>query len=251
MLKHYLREYLRARPLFLSLIRAKEASLYEAYLPFKGPVLDVGAGDGFFARTVFKTIDVGLDVAQSRMEEARGLGVYKKLVAYDGVHFPFKDKMFTTVVSNCVLEHVPGLREVIRESYRVLKPGGKLIVTVMARPWEEHLVGALVMGNTYRNYMRRKQVHLNLLTAQQWRSAFTKAHFRIENEIGYLSPASCKLIDICHYLSVPSLVTYVLFKKWMLFPALVVLYPVSLLVRILRPNVALNDSGAIFFVLGK
>ena len=43
---NYLSIYLRHRPLFLSLIRAKEAAMFQKFLPLKRPALDVGCGDG-------------------------------------------------------------------------------------------------------------------------------------------------------------------------------------------------------------
>tara|TARA_Y100000310_G_scaffold343993_1_gene454426 strand:+ start:3221 stop:3886 length:666 start_codon:yes stop_codon:yes gene_type:complete len=42
---------------------------------------------------------------------------------------PLKDSQFDYVVATEVFEHMPELDKVISESFRVLKPGGKLIVT--------------------------------------------------------------------------------------------------------------------------
>lgn len=250
-IQQYLLNYLQNRPLFLSLIRAKEAELFSRFFPLKTPVLDVGVGDGFFARLVFKNIDVGLDVADSRMNEAQKLNVYKKLVAYDGKIFPFKTNSFATIVSNCVLEHVSSLSEVISEMYRVLKPGGKAIISVMAKPWEENLVGSLFLGNSYKQYMRDKQVHLNLFTLEDWKKAFKKPGFKVEIVTGYLDPQACKLIDIAHYLSIPSLITYKLFGKWVIFPGLSQIYPTKWLTKIINRDVSPEKSGAIFFILQK
>ena len=141
--------YLQNRPLFLSLIRVKEAELFTRFMPYKEPILDVGCGDGFFAQTVFNTVSIGLDVPQSRINEAYKSDVYKKLVQYDGVKFPFPNNSFPTVISNCVLEHINDVDRIIKEMYRVLAPGGFCIVTVMAKPWEEHLFGSIFIGNSY------------------------------------------------------------------------------------------------------
>jgi len=53
--------YLLERPLFLAVLLAKEAELYQSRFPLKHPVLDVGCGDGFFAWIAFRKtkIDVG------------------------------------------------------------------------------------------------------------------------------------------------------------------------------------------------
>ncbi len=257
-IEYFFKEYFKNRPLFLSLIRAKEAFLYQKYLPFKSPILDIGCGDGFFAKTVLGQqwskgiIAVGLDIADSRIEEARGLGMYKKLVIYDGLKMPFANRSFNTVVSNCVLEHIPDLDGTLKEIYRVLKPGGLFITTVMAKPWEENLFGSMILGKWYKDWMRKKQVHLNLFTRQSWDQAFRRAGFRISSTVGYLSPSACKLIDLCHYLSLPSLITYKISGKWVLWPKISEkIYPIDYLVKIINEKVNTDKSGAIFYVLNK
>ncbi|OGG13161.1 hypothetical protein A3D77_00340 [Candidatus Gottesmanbacteria bacterium RIFCSPHIGHO2_02_FULL_39_11] len=279
-LNFFLKSYLHERPFFLSLIRAKELSLYEKYVHFKGKILDVGCGDGFFAKVLFTknpgdqshngiprhapgaarddiiSHDVvsltGLDIKESRMEEAKALNVYDKIVEYDGERMPFKPNTFDTVFSNCVLEHVEKLDEVLKETYRILVKGGIFIAPVMAKPWEENLVGSLLFGNSYKAWMRKKQVHVNLLTSEEWDRHFKKAGFKIEKKEGYLSPRACMLMDAAHYLSVPSLISRILFKRWVLFPSLTVkLYPFNYIEKILTEPVEVSKSGAIFYVLKK
>ncbi len=287
-LEFFLKAYLKQRPLFLSLIRARELELFTnvirnsfarpglTKLKLLQPILDVGCGDGFFMKILaFEAMQggtlqeiVGLDLPGSRMEEARKLNIYKKLVEFDGVKMPFASESFNTIISNCVLEHVEKLPELLQEICRVLKPGGRFITSVMARPWEENLVGAMLMGNSYKNYMRRKQVHLNLLTRDEWRAAFKQAKLYVSlhpqlrqdhvgqegyggrGEIGYLSPNACRLIDVCHYLSIPNLISYKLFGCWVLTPGFPA-YPVRWLSKILSEPVDPDKSGAIFFVLEK
>ncbi len=265
-LQYFLKQYLQERPLFLSLIRAKEAFLYQKYLPFKKPVLDIGCGDGMFAKLSFankfkvqsskfkvneRIIDIGLDVKDSRIEEAKRLGVYKKLVIYDGVKIPFPDNYFSTIVSNCVLEHVTHLDSVISEAYRVLKPGGVFLTTVMAAPWEEYLFGSIFLGSWYQNWMRKKQVHLNLYNHKNWDKEFKKSGFRIVGKVGYLDQKASRLIDFCHYLSIPSLISYKLFKKWVLWKYFVDYYPLKNLANSISDNVNPDKSAALFYLLRK
>jgi SAM-dependent methyltransferase len=98
-------------------------------------VLDVGCGDGHFAGACLvpsygARIDVGIDPAFASVREAHDAGVYRMALACGGQALPFADGSFPTVVSNCVLEHIPPLDETLREIHRVLAPGGKLIITV-------------------------------------------------------------------------------------------------------------------------
>ena len=48
----------------------------------------------------------------------------------DGHFLPFKDNTFDAVISEAVLEHVHSPNRVVREIYRVLKPGGYICVAV-------------------------------------------------------------------------------------------------------------------------
>src|SRR3989344_9286180 len=210
----YLKEYLCNRPLFLSVLRAKEAYFYKEYLPLVRPVLDYGCAEGFFAKVAWGgEIDVGLDIANSRISEVVR-GVYKKVVTYNGRVIPFKNNYFGTAVSNSVLEHVDGVSKALFEINRVLKPKGKFLTTVMAAPWENYLLGAKIFGNVYKKYMRQKQVHINLLKRREWDLLFKKAGFKIVKTIGHLDRGTSGLIDFLHYVSIPSLISYKLTGKW-------------------------------------
>ncbi len=253
-LKYFLQKYLQERPLFLSLIRAKEAELYQKHLPLKKPTLDIGVGDGFFAKVTFgnSLVDVGLDLPDSRIDEARKFGIYKKLIIYDDGKIPFSSRSFQTVVSNCVLEHILNLELTINEVYRVLRPGGIFLTTVMAKPWEENLFGAKILGDFYKRWIRKKQIHKNLFTVEEWDKTFQKAGFHISSRVGYLSPKACQLIDICHYLSIPSLISYKLLGKWVFLPQIAqYIYPIKYFSQILSQKVLANQAGAIFYVLQK
>lgn len=259
--------YLRNRPLFLSVLRAKEAYLYRNFLPLKKPVLDFGCGDGFFAKIAFShkskilnpkskfnenIIDVGLDIRESRIKEAKAQGIYKKILIYDGKVIPFKKGSFATVVSNSVLEHVSDLDQTLSEISRILKPNGKFLTTVMTGKWEDYLWGVKIFGGAYKNYMRRKQVHVNLLSRTDWDEKFKKAGFRIVRKIGHLDKFSSGLIDFLHYVSIPSLISYKLTGKWVILPKISdFIYPKEFLIDMTKNNVAPDSSGALFYELEK
>ncbi len=247
-MKDYLQKYLRERPLFLALIRAREVLLFSQLPRFGKPILDLGCGDGFFAKIAFGKLDVGVDVEDSRISEVQD-GTYGKIVTYDGKKLPFDDKSFGTVVSNCVLEHIPNIDQVLRETGRVTKPGGRFVTTVMTASWEKNLVGSVLLGNAYVTWMKKKQVHFNLLSSAQWEEKFKKAGFEVVQKTGYLSPAACRLMDIAHYISVPSLITRTIFGKWVLWPTLTKWYPLDYFIKIMNTPVSAEKSGAIFWVL--
>src|SRR5215204_5868356 len=80
------------------------------------PVLDIGCGDGHFASIAYdEPIDVGLDPMERDLREAasRRPDVYKALVRGSATSLPFGDGSFATVVSNCVIEHIPDVNRTL------------------------------------------------------------------------------------------------------------------------------------------
>lgn len=247
-LSFFLDKYLRERPAFLALLRAKEAWLYQKYLPLNKPVVDLGCGDGFFGQTALGGADYGVDLPDSRIKEVKP-GIYKKLIIYDGNNIPLADRTAATVVCNSVLEHAENLDRILNEAYRILKPGGYLIAPVMAKPWEDYLLGVKISGESYKNWMRKKQQHFNLLNGRGWETRFKKAGFKLEEKTGHMNPLMCTWIDLLHYVCLPNLVWYKLTGKWT--PVRINLWPTKWLSNLAKENVDPNISGGIFFVWKK
>ena len=97
-----------------------------------GRLLDVGCGIKPY-RSLFKVTEyVGLDI-DSPVARQRGVAD----VFYSGQGFPFEARSFDAVLCNQVLEHVFNPDEFLAEIERVLRPGGKLLLTVPF-VWDEH-----------------------------------------------------------------------------------------------------------------
>lgn len=99
-------------------------------------ILDCGSGYGFVLRVLLELTEnsiVGLEYQQERVDETRAfLGDNERLtlVQGDAMALPFPDHAFDHVVCSEVLEHLPDDTRAVQELYRVLKPGGTLVVTV-------------------------------------------------------------------------------------------------------------------------
>lgn len=216
-----IRQYLKFRPTFYAYLRPQEANLfYERIDKMKGPILDFGSGDGFFASTIFKKrfIDVGLDIAESRMQESPKTRMYKKLTTYDGITIPFSANTFGTIISNCVFEHIPHIEKSVQEMYRVTKKKGLLMTTVMCSTWSDNLLGGKLIGRPYINWFNSFQHHDSLLSKAEWTRLFRKSGYEIVEAVDYLYEKAAQKTELYHYLSFLSLVTYVLFKRWKLTP---------------------------------
>jgi ubiquinone/menaquinone biosynthesis C-methylase UbiE len=100
-------------------------------------VLEIGCGTGFFivnlwqaglVRQAFAT-DISQGMVEVCKRNARNVGL-KNLEgrAADAEALPFKTGMFDLVVGHAVLHHLPDVPASLRECYRVLKPGGSLVI---------------------------------------------------------------------------------------------------------------------------
>ncbi|MDH7476279.1 MAG: class I SAM-dependent methyltransferase [Microgenomates group bacterium] len=246
----FIKKYLENRPAFFSFIRPQEAFyFYKNQDLIKSPVLDFGCGDGFFANLVFGKgkIDVGLDLINNpRVNEALKNKIYKKIILYDGLKIPYKNNHFKTVISNCVLEHIPKIDFSLKEIYRIIKPNGYFLTTVMTDNWEKYMFGKKILGKKYLEWLRKKQEHFNLLSFNQWSNKFKKIGFKIEKIDGYIDKKNAQFLELMHFVSFDSLVSYQLFKKWVLFPKLNSLLYFKLALKNIKLKLPRSNSQAIF-----
>lgn len=99
-----------------------------------GKILDVGCGKKPYQKLfVGATEYIGMDIENPGHDHAHeNIDVF-----YDGKIFPFPDRSFDSVLTNQVFEHVFNPSEFLSEIYRVIKPGGFLLLTVPFI-WDEH-----------------------------------------------------------------------------------------------------------------
>ena len=99
-----------------------------------GRVLEIGTGTGYGIDIIAPNVEHFVTMDKTRSEE---LGVIPANVEFkEGVvpPLPFADESFDYVVSFQVIEHIKRDKEFVREVYRVLKKGGKFIVSTPNRP---------------------------------------------------------------------------------------------------------------------
>ena len=138
--------------------------------------------------------------------------------------------------------------------HRVLQPGGKLITTCMAKPWEDYLLLGRIFGDGFKKWFRKVQVHINLLSRDEWIEQFTKAGFTVRTEVGYITPACTVRSELCHFLAVPNLLLYKLFGQWTIFKGKSLwsgLTESAARVDHKAINFPANQAGAIFYILEK
>jgi len=106
----------------------RAANLIERYKK-RGRLLDVGAGFGFFLSEMKERgwDVVGVEISQKALAYAKdrlGLTVYPGPL--ERIGFPEND--FDVVSGFYVIEHLPRPMEFLQECYRILKPGGLLLL---------------------------------------------------------------------------------------------------------------------------
>jgi arsenite methyltransferase len=126
-------------------------------------ILDIGVGPGFLAAEIAAVVGSsglvdGVDMSESMLALARArCGGTVRLRTGEATRLPYGDGEFDAAVSTQVLEYVADIAAALAETYRVLRPGGRLVVLDtdwdsivwrngdaerMARvlaAWEEHL----------------------------------------------------------------------------------------------------------------
>ena len=103
-------------------------------------ILDVGCGTGMNHSTLAKFGTVfSVDTASEALTYTRHRGV-DRLACCDVQHLPFVSESMDLVTALDVLEHTDDDLEALREVRRVLKPSGRVLVTVPAYGflWSEH-----------------------------------------------------------------------------------------------------------------
>ena len=230
---YFVEQHLRTVPVHRAIIRATEARLF-ATVDLPRPLLDVGCGDGDFAAQVRAApVDAGIDLAPDEVRQAAARPVYARAAVASGAALPFADATFASVMSNCVLEHIPPLDETLREIARVLQPGGAFVTSVPSANFARHLLGATLpgklglagLGTAYGAWFNRISRHYHTYTLEEWRARLAAAGIEVVRWHGYLSREAMWLFDLSHYYGAPTLLSKRLFGRWVLWPDKIQTWP--------------------------
>ncbi len=210
--------HIRSLPYFRGVLRAVESSYYQD-LPLPSPVYDLGCGDGHFASLTFDhKIDVGLDPWRKPIREAKKFDAYRLLIEADGARTPFPSNHFASALSNSVLEHIPHIDDVLKETARILQPGAPFYFCVPNARYFSALSLTKIFGKRYKNWFRKISRVYHADEPEVWEKRLNKAGFALERWWHYFSPAAMRALEWGHYFGLPSLAAKALTGRWILFP---------------------------------
>lgn len=137
-------------------------------------VLDLGSGPGLDCFLASKKVGekgkvIGVDMTPEMVKRAREnaeKGGYKNVEFRLGEieNLPVSDNFVDVVISNCVINLSPAKEKVFKEAYRVLKPGGRLMVSdivllkELPQPIKESIdayVGCIAGADTKDEYLKK------------------------------------------------------------------------------------------------
>lgn len=127
----------------------------------QGPLLELGCGSGTFLQELADRHPdqtcIGLDRNGVALTYANRRAATSQLTQADLQQLPFADNYFALIVALDVFDQrFVQLAEALQESWRILQPGGALLLRISAHPWLHSTHDAAF--NTGRRYARQEVV---------------------------------------------------------------------------------------------
>ncbi len=254
--RDYLLEHLVAVPAFRALLRSIEARMI-GEREWARPILDLGCGDGHFAQAAFtQPLDAGIDPSSQAIAEAARRGMHRELKIGDSNAMPFSDGAFATVLSNSVLEHIPDIDATLRETQRVLKPGGLFVFTTPNQHYAEYLFFADLFNRLgwkgftarYGAFFNRIAHHYRTDAAPVWTARWERFGFSVRECRTYFSREASHVFDLAHYYSAPTIFYKMLFGRWIIAPWRANFILIEPLLRRYYDEPPAADGASLFFV---
>ena len=143
-------------------------------------ILDFGCGEGALVAELQQS---GFDVAGIDVSEAAIRNAYAKhssIMAYpfNGERIPFNGDRFDVVIMQEVLEHLLDPRAALLECHRVLKPGGRLLLTTS---WTNRAKMMLAVLVCFDSFFHPQSPHIRQFTPRSLDALLDECDFVVEH----------------------------------------------------------------------
>jgi len=220
--------YFRYTPTALAIKECARLSVIRRYA-CPGPVLDVGCGDGLFARMAFDDVEVwGIDIDAAEGRWAAVSQAYTQVILGDVTRAALPESFFATCIANCSLEHVPRIDLALRTISRALLPGGLAYLFVPNAEWASHLTsartlsrfGAPALGTKIQRSIDSLFRHRHLHDAAGWHELVSASGLEVLEVTPVLSTATTVAFEAFLLPSLAGLLNKRLTTRWTNFPKL-------------------------------
>jgi len=118
-------------------VRWRKEVIRRAHLRPNASLLDLGTGTGDLAREALhqepRAIVTAADFTIEMMRAGNKNGNLQWSAA-DALNLPFKDRTYDAVVSGFLMRNVTDVQQALKEQFRSLKPGGRIVILDTTRP---------------------------------------------------------------------------------------------------------------------
>jgi SAM-dependent methyltransferase len=188
--------YLRHAPLSLSLREINRLVAFQSVAGGKGPVLDVGCGDGFWWTVRKDDREIyGIDISASEIAQAQSR-IHAELTDVSR-ETPFAGTKFEEVIGNCSLEHVPDIDAALSNLRRAASDRARLLMFVPTPRWAySGNIQKLLLARAPRIAMALSGAlngffqHWHLYDAKVWQRLLEQNGWRVEQTVGLGSARS-------------------------------------------------------------
>lgn len=163
-----------------------------------GRGLDLGCGDGRLTGIILSKIGsrefVGVDLDPLETALAIKSGLYTAIHTTSATSIPEPSASFDFVLSNSVLEHIPDIDGVLAEVGRLLRPGGRFILTVPSSTFHDCLRGPsdVAARLNYLGDIDQRCAHLRYWDLSTWKQHLSPHGLDINFSREYLSQAEVR-----------------------------------------------------------
>ena len=119
----------------------------------QGRVLDVGCGDGFFTAKILQRFNLknvyGLDISSKAVDLARLKHPEINFQQSALNHIPEETNSIDSITMIEVIEHLVDIEGTLKELFRVMKPGGILLIATTDFNWLKQVIIAIFFFEKY------------------------------------------------------------------------------------------------------